>query len=330
MSSTLTWAHSGLATKTGTGIANFLDDLDTLVTSKAGDASFSWQVASKNSAGADPKYLVLKRKDASAGRILFVYWASTPGTSNGAIFVGGSPTGGTVYCTWFPAGNTDTPLNLASASGTILGDDTNVLRVGGQKNIATIYQTNYQVFYEDSAEGVFFGTGNPGSSTTHGWGVGKLVVDQNDDAYDCMLDYSTQSMAGFGAQASTLCPWTIASTAQAPGSASPHMRINYGSANKIYYHAYIPSGPWGTQSAGSNDLLTDTSVNKAWFVPQQLLSTDVKGQGLALKLRQIAMGPATTGAFQTYNTTGPVVKARQFCQTTGGGAGYPWFTNFKV
>ena len=31
-----------------------------------------------------------------------------------------------------------------------------------------------------------------------------------------------------------------------------------------------------------------------------------------------------------YNTTGPVVAARQFSNQTAGGNGFPWFTNFKI
>ena len=115
-----------------------------------------------------------------------------------------------------------------------------------------------------------------------------------------------------------------------PGTgSSPCARTNYGSANRVYYSAFQPSGAWAQQAVGPSDVLTDTSASKAWFVPMQMLGM-TKGEGFALKLRQIGFGPGTTGPFASYNTTGPVVAARQFNSMTSGGNGYPWLTNFKL
>ena len=64
-------------------------------------------------------------------------------------------------------------------------------------------------------------------------------------------------------------------------------------------------------------------------MPAQLLGV-AKGEGFVIKLRQIAFGPGTVGPLTPYNTTGPVVAARQFNIATAGGNGYPWLTNFKL
>jgi hypothetical protein len=324
MSSTLTWASSGLGVKTGTTVATLFDDLNTLVVSKVADATFKWQVASVNSS-ATPFYLVLKRKDASAGRILLVNWTSTPAANNAAI-LDQTPTLSSLFGAWFPAGNTDTPLNLTAASGTILGVDTGVVKVWPGMAIATIYAASFQPFYFDSAEGCVFGFQNPAAASPYMCGAGDVIVDNSDAAYGCTFSYAGSAVTTFGSS-SSLMNWS-SSTILAGGS-SVAVRTNYGAANRAYFHAFAPTGVWANQAIGPLDILTDTAISKAWFAPMPLLG-QVKGEGMVLKLRQIAMGPATTGALATYNTTGPVVAAIQFNAFTSGGTGYPWMTNFKL
>lgn len=324
MSATLTWASSGAATKGGTAIGNLIDDIETLVNSKSGDATFFWEVASKSSAGT-PYYLVLKRKDASAGRILLLCYTSAPADSNSALFDTAASTN-VLYGAWFPAGNVDTPSNLTASSGTIMGSDTGAVKVWAAMAVASIYAASVQAFYFDSAEGMMFGFQNPGATTAYFAGVGDLLVDAADTAYGCTFSLATTSAASFGAQAAVM-PF-IVSTINA-GSATACVRTNYGSSNRVYFQAWIAAGTWGSSAVSSTDILTDTSTSRAWFVPLQLLGV-TKGEGFVLKLRQIAIGPGTTGPLTPYNTTGPVVAARQFNLATTGGNGYPWITNFKV
>lgn len=130
MSATLTWHASGPATKTGTTQAAFMTDIAAMVSANSGDSNFKWQVASSNDSSA-PYYVVLKRKDASAGRVLFVAWTSTPAGFNTAI-LDQNPSTTAFYVAYFPAGNVDTPSNLTASSGTILGDDTGAVKVVGE------------------------------------------------------------------------------------------------------------------------------------------------------------------------------------------------------
>ncbi len=325
MSATLTWASSGAATKTGTTINTLLDDLDTLVTSKAGDASFFWQKASKSSA-ATPFYLVLKPKDGSAGRILLLCYTSAPANSNAAIF-GQAATINTLYGAYFPAGNVDSPSNLTAASGTILGDDTGVVQVWPNMTIANIYPALFQVFYFDSAEAMVFGFQNPAAASTYMGAAGKIIVDASDNVYSAVFSTGGNLASNWGSQSAPPLPYT--SSALLAGSATPVVRTNYGATNRSYFAGWVPSGTWASVAVSSTDILTDTSNTKAWFVPEQLLG-QTKGEGFVVKLRQIAFGPGTTGPLVPYNTTGPVVQARQFNIATTGGNGYPWITNFKL
>lgn len=327
MSATLTWANSGNCTKTGTAIGNFLDDLDTLITSKSADASFSWQTAGKNSAGPTPFWIVLSRKGGSAGRILIVCWTSAPAANNVAI-LDTAPTANQVYIAWFPAGTANTASNLTAASGTIMGVDTGCVKVASGPPIGNLYAANFVTYYMDSPEGLVLGTANPASpGTTFMIGAGDLLIDGSDVVYGTAFAPATNSMSSFGSAASP--PWPWVTTAPSAGSVLPTINTNYGSANRRYFFGFAPSGPWASQAVGAADILTDNSVNKTWFVPVQLLG-QTKGEGFVLKFRQFGWGPATTSAFSVYSTTGPVVAARCFNNGTAGGVGFPWFTNFKI
>lgn len=326
MSATLTWYHAGLGTKTGTGIANFIDDFETLFNSKSGDSNYSWEVASKNS-GSSPYYLVLKRKDGSPGRALVISWATLP-AGNNPVLLNGNPNTSSVYYSFFPNATTDIPSNLTASSGDIFDDDTDALQVYEQNALSTVYAANFQPFYFDCAEGIFLGTQNPASASCYGAGMGWLVVDANDNAYPCVI--RAPGFHNFGSNTASNAPiiWTDSSLTPTTSS-SGHINTAYGGANSLYFRAFLPSGPWANHSVNASDVLTDTSNSRAYFVPVPLLGQR-KGEGFVLKLRQIALGPGTTGPFTEYSTTGPVTRARQFNAATAGGNGYPWFTNFKL
>ena len=324
MSATLTWYNSGLGAKSGTTVAALINDIVSLVNSYSGDANFSWQVASSNTASS-PNYVVLKRKNGSAGRILLAVWTSAPAGNNAAI-LGAAPTTNALYGAWFPSGNVDTPSNLTASSGTILGDDSGCTKVWAAMAVATIYAASVQPFYFDSAEGMFFGFQNPAVATMYGAGAGDLLVDASDNAYGCVVGFGPAAVNNFGTAAGIM-PWST--TKPSASSATACVRTNYGSSDRVYFFAYYPSGTWAQSAVNATDILTDTGNSKAWFVPVQLLG-QTKGEGFVLKFRQFGFGPGTTGAFTPYNTTGPVVAARQFNGATAGGNGAPWFTNFKL
>lgn len=325
MSATLTWASSGLGTKSGTTVAALINDIVSLVNSKSGDAAFSWEVASSNTA-TSPNYIVLKRKDASVGRILLAVWTSAPAGNNAAI-LDAAPATNNLYGAWFPNGNTDTPSNLTASSGTILGNDSNCTKVWAAMTVAAVYAASVQPFYFDSAEAVFFGFQNPAAAQIYGAGAGDLLVDASDNAYGAVVGFGTSTLANFAASLTSVMAWI--STKPNAGAVTACTRTNYGSADRVYFLAFAPTGTWAAAAVGLADILTDTTNSKAWFVPVQMLG-QTKGEGFVLKLRQIGFGPGTSGPFTPYNTTGPVVQARQFCAKTDGGNGHPWFTNFKL
>lgn len=324
MAATLTWLHSGLGAKSGTTAAALITDVVALVNSFAGNPAYQWQVASSSVAG--PNYCVLKRKDGSAGRLLLLNYGSSPAGVNPTLFQA-SPLTALCFFTWFPNGNTDVPLNLTAASGTILGNDAGAVRCGAGFNQSTVYVAGVQPCYFESADGIVLGFFNPTTPASSWWiGAGNLIVDNADQEYGCCFTFGNGAINNFGAQGMNWNP----TVPTAGSSANGHVRTNFGSFDRAYYQAYNATA-WQGVAAGPTDILTDTAISRAWFVPIQLVG-NTKGEGFPLKLRQIAIGPTTTAAFSVYNTTGPVVAARQFCGITAGSgaASFPWLTNFKV
>lgn len=323
MSTTLTWNYSGLGTKSGITMAAVIDDLVALINSKSADANYKWQVASSNNA-TSPLYIVLKRKDASAGRLLLTIFTSTPGAVNSTAF-DAVPTTNALCGIWFPAGNVDTPSNITTASGTMMGNDTGVVKCWATIAMGTAYAADMQPFTFDNNEGIWFFFQNPAGASVYGAGAGKLIVDGADVEYEAVVSFGGNTINGLGSGA--IMSWQ--GTTNNAGSAAACVRTNYGSANRTYYMPWSPNGQWANQAVGGSDILSDTTTQRMWFQAISLLGQN-KGEGIVLKLRQFGYGPATTGPFTVYNTTGPVVAARQVNAATFGGAGYPWFTNFKI
>lgn len=329
MSATLTWASSGLGAKTGTTNQTFLDDLDTLISSKSGDSTFFWEKAGKNSAST-PRYLLLRRKDASAGRIAIIIWDSAPAANNAAI-LDTTPTSNAVQIAYFPAGTGTTLSNLTAASGTICGDDTGAVKCASASIVGTMYTTSFQHFYFDSYEAMVFCTQNPAGATTYAYGAGALLVDGADNAYDATFQTGgSQRWDNFSAASLAPFPYTTTSTPAGVSSSSGLVRTNYGSSNRLYFNAWIPSGTWCAIAQGPTDIMSDAANDDYWYIAPQLICPTVKGEGPVLKWRQIGFGPGTTSALKYYATTGPVVPARQATTMTTGSNTAPWMCNFKL
>jgi len=328
MSATLTWYSSGFGAKTGTTATTFIQDIKTLMDSKAADPNFSWEVCDSNFVSANTRYLNMRPKSGAAGRILIVIWVTAPGVNN-PVLLDQSPTigGSNFYIAFFPNGNTASPSNLTTA-GVVMGNDTGAVKVNGSNTDTSFYSASIQPFYFESAEAVWFGAQNPAALACWMFGAGWIVVDDLDDEYPAVVTFGTVSAQSWG---TNILPWQTAYQ-NAGLSTQSALRTTYPtpSLQRCYWAMWNPSSAaWSSSPVGPNDILTDTGTNRVWFVAVQLLG-NAKGEGPILKMRQIGFGPGTLGAFTPYQITGPVVVARQFNGATAGGAGYPWLVNFKL
>jgi hypothetical protein len=321
MSGTLTWFNSGLGTKTGTAIGNCFADLVTQSNAVSGGADYLWEVKGSEVA-TTPYYISWGRKDASPGRIALIAWSSSPAGNNSAI-LDTAPTTNTLYIAYFPEGTGTTLANLTASSG----DDDNAVKCATGPTIAQAYTTNFQPFYFESLGGIFVGFQNPAATNIYGCGAGDLLVDYDDDAYGCTLGYGVTNIRDWGSNSTAPCPF-VATAVSAGNASTPAIRTNYGSSNRSYFHAYVPSGAWASSAVGASDILTNTSSKDVYWPPVQLIG-QTKGEAIVLKLRQIGWGPGTSSAFFAY-TNGATVLGRQFNAATAGGNGFPWFTNDKI
>lgn len=326
MSATLTWKLSALGTKTGTTGTSFLSDLNDLVASVSGDSSYLWQVASYSAAG-NPVYLVLKKKDASAGRILLCFFTSAPANINPTVaeITAGSVSTTVIHVAYFPSGNADTPSNITATSGTILGDDTNAVKFTASPILSQLYAASVRPYYAESQEGLIFITQNPSAAAAYLFGAGNLTVDASDVAYATTMSFATVNP--FNSPTANILNW-VATTPGLSGGTQQCVRTNYGTNSKVFFLGLMPCNTIFNTLIGSTDVLTDTAQQKAWFFPI-FLASQTKGGGFPLKLRQLGWGPVTTVANAIYNTTGPALAASQLCQFSTGGE-YPWLTNFKI
>jgi len=326
MSGTLTWHKSENATKTGTAIGDLFTDLKNMFDAKSGDSDFKWQVSGSN-IGSTPYYIMLKRKSGAVGRILLVAWSSSPAGNNAAILQQ-APSTNAIFMAYFPAGNADTASNLTASSGTIAGDDTGAVKCSAGNAISTVYTTSFQCSWFDCEDGAIIMYQNPAGSTQYWQGAGDLVVDASDVAYPCTIGVPSNA-----SNFSTTSGWFSwngpSSTINAGQASSGVIRTNYGGTDRLFFPAFIMN-TWPAQTlGGGNEILRDAGTSKAYFAPMILVGRTV-GVGFPLKLRQIAVGPATSTAFAVYSESGPVVVAMQPNSYTLGQTGSCWLTNFKL
>lgn len=326
MSTTLTWASSGNGTKTGTAMSNLMSDISTLIGTYSANAAFSWQVAG-SSVATTPFWLVLSRKDGSAGRIAII-GLTTAFTNIQPTLWEQLPSINNVFIAWFPNGTGSTLSNLNATSGTVCGNDTGAVRCSSTNSIGSSYTTSFVPFYWDSYDGMWFFFNNPASATLYGMGAGALVEDAVGTAFDATAGSGGGS--GFSAFTSSIFGYTNPSALVLAGALPNSVRVNHTSGNnKQYFNPWQPLG-WAAQAHGSTDcILADDVSLKAWFMPFPLMST-TKGEGITLKFRQMGYGPGQSTAYFTYYTTGPVAQAMQISNVTAGGNTLGWFTNFKI
>lgn len=170
------YKHATTFPVTTNGGTPTITQLDTAWATWEADANVHWQRAASSLTA--PAYLVLKRKDGSAGRIIF-----TCGTAPASNYVGYSETGvaANLYMGYDPLATTDTPLNYSVNGGALFGSpgDLGRLRSPGQ------YLGSYNMrLYCNAAEDIVVLHCPGGSQNTFAWG--KMIrTDGGVSSYQC-------------------------------------------------------------------------------------------------------------------------------------------------
>jgi hypothetical protein len=342
MASTLTWTESTGPTQTAATLAGFFADLDTMITANASNSAFNWKVGQYQNS--NPYYITLVQKSnvPSGGNpapvILIVGYTGAPAGVNTDIFDSGATiTANSVHIIYFPSATTSTPSNLSSASGTVMGSDTNCVKACTSGAIAsTFYAATYQLWYMDSADGIYLFSQTPNATAYQALGAGLLLVDYSGNAYA-----ATCGIYDGSSDVTLLSNWKEwSSTFTGAGNELPSAaiyRTNYGTADSLFFLAFGVSTaltPWLNQTNGAAaDILVNLATSTVYFAPIMLLG-QTKGQGVVLKIRQIAMGPQTptaSVAFYGYYGTGNVLQAFAMSNNNASATSlFPWAVNFQV
>jgi hypothetical protein len=104
------WSRStAIGTVGGAGLSNLMTQLNTFLTSVTAETGFPWEIASYQSVS--PRHLVLKRKNGTAGRIMFFGENSAGTTPAAAAIVPGGNVRGTnrLFVCYDPTATADAP-----------------------------------------------------------------------------------------------------------------------------------------------------------------------------------------------------------------------------
>ncbi len=349
MASTLTWNSAvAAATSAAATAVQFFTDLNTLVTAQAGNSAFAWQVGTLNTTNtlANPTYITLVQKSTIAASggiaanpgpvILICSWASAPSFYN-TNTMDAVPATGQIAIAYFPSATTVTPaagaLNVTGSTQavTTLGNDTNCVKFTNSVTaISSIYAIGQQLSYADSADCILLSMGSTvsGFASQYQLEAGLMLVDYSGNVYGGCAVFNNAPAANSSGITSV---WVVSGTAtEAAAGTARLVRTNYGSANRTYYDAFAAPG-WAAQAPGvTADIMQNNNTGYAYFAPVQLMG-NTKGEGVVLKLRQLAYGPTTDVNYTIYYTTGPLQAALQLVAATGGNAApFLWLTNFQV
>lgn len=305
---TMTWhgPYTSAPAAAGATPAEFFADIyDALVVATAVGA-FPWEICSYDNI--DPlQHICLKRKDASAGRIIILYHNASI-TPNAQLHAGSGSIASGVRIAYVPGATSDVPANL-NGSGDVFASGSmfpNAPFSGYQATVAGgftyVYGCEGGIVFQQRA-----GTGAANSV----YGAGDLVVDPSDASapISFMLN-STGQLTVNG---------TTPPTAYASGTVGYLQKPNLAT---VYY--------FGSGQVLSNYFagLRNDGIKKVWFPVANLCSYQLEAPDWCkYSLRQISMGISPLAADEVLYSTGPMAKAISLSGNTNAGV---WLLNFKL
>ena len=304
MTTTIAWKALPVGpalSATGTNIVGLFNQLNNYFTSLAANADCHWEVCSFNVA-ASPYHLVLKRKNGTPGRILFMGVTAAPGAVyNDAMRNYTWSIAGT-RAAYFPEATSDVPANLLTNAGEVFTNPGNC--TGMTASFATYTGTDTLKLFS-SQEGIILRLGGPGSPPTLFWVIGELLERYDEIGINCA-----------GTTATFTSPLALAPTVSTLGFS---VRIGGGFAHV---------GEARSLSVGVQTLLRDLGTKQSWYFPIILGTAQAARIDLAgYKLRQVTTGGVPLAGDEIIYTTGPVERAYAMSSTV---SMFLWLTNDKV
>lgn len=332
----LTW-HQATPTVRVTPASASQDDVlagwNAVVTANSADAAAYWEVAEYQSTS--PRYLLLKRKNGAAGRIIiFGQNGSTPN----AAAVRGTATASVHYIAYSASSTANTP-DASYLSGAPLSASDYIPGVC----VGTISNTKNKMFqtYCEHQDGIFFAMVRPGATDYAVFSAGDLIV-----GVDGSTTYPTIQGSGTGAGTGSWAQWPFASGSMFPGTPAADNSYStfdagivarFSGSNRLIYRIFAFANDATT--FGMQSHLIDTSSMNAHFFPIWLCFNTTNSDAVLGKFRQVAFGPGFAYSFQGYRkevgggSPNSDIAAYYVCAqaTTVTTQSTPvWFTNFEV
>lgn len=305
---TMTWhgPYTSAPAAAGTTPAEFFADIyDALVVATAVGA-FPWEICSYDNT--DPlQHVCLKRKDASAGRIIILYH-NAPVTFNAQLHAGSGSIASGVRIAYVPGATSDVPANL-DGSGDVFASGSMFPNAPFSGYMAAI--TGGFVYVYGSEDGIVFQQRQAAGGVNAVYGAGDLVVDPSDAAAPISFLLNTASQATVD---DTTPPTTYASGTVGYLQKPDLTTVYYFGSGQVL--SYYPTG------------LRNNAIKKAWFPTANLCSYQIPAPDWCkYSLRQISMGIVPLAADEVLYTTGPVTKAISLAGNTTASV---WLLNFKL
>lgn len=305
---TMTWhgPYTSAPAAAGATPAEFFADIyDALVVATAVGA-FPWEICSYDNT--DPlQHICLKRKDASAGRIIILYHNVSITFNAQLRAVAGTIASG-VRIAYVPGATSDVPANLDS-SGDVFASGSMFPNAPFSGYLAP--NTGGFTYVYGCEGGIVFQQRQAAGDANSVYGAGDLVVDPSDAAapISFMLNSTAQ------AAVDNIIPPTLYLSGTVGYLQKPDLATIY----------YFGSGQvLSNYPAG----LRDNSIKKAWFPVANLCSYQMPAPDWCkYSLRQITMGIVPLAADEVLYSTGPVAKAISLAGNTTPAV---WLLNFKL
>lgn len=305
---TMTWhgPYTSAPAAAGSTPAEFFADIyDALVVATA-DAAFPWEICSYDNV--DPlQHVCLKRKDASAGRIIILYHNASI-TLNAQLHAGVGAVASGIRIAYVPGATSDVPANLNS-SGDVFASGSMFPNAPFSGYLAA--NAGGFTYVYGCEGGIVFQQRQATGVANSVYGAGDLVVDPSDAAAPISFVLNSTNQAAV----SSTAPPTAYSSGTLGYLQKPNLATVY----------YFGSGQvLSNYPAG----LRDNSIKKAWFPVANLCSYQMPAPDWCkYSLRQITMGIVPLAADEVLYTTGPVAKAMSLAGNT---TPVVWLLNFKL
>lgn len=307
MSATITWStfRTSAGHSASTAVAVLQSLYDVLV-AQAADSSFVWEVCSSDLAHATIRYVCVKRKDGSAGRIVF-FATNATWTYNQLLGNAGGTTVATnrFLAVYFPAATSDTPANISGSGDVFTGTHVNWAGMGGGNAHFSVSSAILSI--SASSAGLVL-TGISSAAAFQGVLIVGDLLESADGTEILPVTYANNSLQ------------SLSAVAAIPSSVTATYGAYTRNATDMYFFGY---------GAKISDLPValnrDDSTKKAWFYPCLMYSAQLpRADRHKYQLRQIAfpqIAPLTVPEYM-YGPSATLMAMNNHASNY-------WLTNFK-